>query len=115
MLPKGVKVDSACIAFFDGGSASRVGTAGYVCYKPDGSLWFGAGIMLPAHQCTNNSAELAACTALVEELHKQGGLPDRAESVVLHGDSQLIISFLNRKAKSSTYFLEVQRLRGLLK
>ena len=87
MLPSGVQPESACAAFFDGGSAKRLGTAGYVCFKPDGTLWFGAGLVLPPHQRTNNAAELAACTALVEELHSRGELPGGAQCVVLHGDS----------------------------
>lgn len=115
MLPPDVKPERVCTAFFDGGSAGHVGTAGYVCYAPSGKLWFGAGVKLPTTQHTNNAAELAACTHLLLELQRRGELPESAEGVVMHGDSQLIISYLNRKAKASAYFLEVQKVREILK
>ena len=67
--------------------------------------------MLPPYQCTNNAAELAACTLLLEELQVRGELPEQGECVILHGDSNLIIQYLNKKAKASTYFLEVQHVK----
>ena len=45
--------------YFDGGCSKQVGTTGYIAYREDGSLWFGAGhIVEKVH--TNNEAEFKA-------------------------------------------------------
>ena len=49
MLPPHLKAGKVCAAYFDGGSANKLGTAGYVCYLPSGRVWFGGGELLPPH------------------------------------------------------------------
>lgn len=49
MLPEGVEAHDSYLAYFDGGSANKLGTIGYVVYNEKGELWFGGGRVLPPH------------------------------------------------------------------
>lgn len=64
----GVVPERHCKAYFDGGSRGKVGTTGYIAFLPNGGLWFGAGHLVASFCTTNNEAEMAAMSALLEEI-----------------------------------------------
>jgi ribonuclease HI len=80
-----------CQAFFDGGCAQQQATAGYVVFDSTGKLWFGAGLLLEPQIRTNNGSELHAAIKLLECLADMPQMPNKERSIVIFGDSELII------------------------
>lgn len=81
-------------AFFDGSFKKGLAGGGFVIFGLDGdvvggrSLYFGKG--------TNNLAEAQACEALFEFM---ATLDHLNQSIVIHGDSALIVNFLIGNSK----------------
>ena len=109
-----VPVEGAALCFFDGGAAKQLGTGGTVCYGIDGEWCRGAARWYGADCPTNNTAEVTALCDLMRDLVDQG-VPLGASSIVVFGDSRLVVDFANRVAKpgKSQLFLAVREIEKL--
>ena len=61
-------VEGAASAFFDGGSAGKLGTGGYVCFDSVGDWYTGAALWYGHERATNNKAEASALRDLLVAL-----------------------------------------------
>ena len=91
-------MEGASSSFFDGGSAGKLGTGGYVCFDAVGEWHMGAALWYGKDRATNNEAEAGALRDLLSALMRRG-VPAGVATVVIFGDSRLVIDFANRAAK----------------
>ena len=105
-----------CTAYFDVGVSAHQGVGGYVCFDKNGDLAFGQGAWLGELCPTNKIAVMEALLMLMQSLVEHG-VPGRVDTVLVIGDSQLIVDFANHVARPSKakLFLGVQKLQKLEK
>ena len=105
-----------CTTYFDGGVSAHQGVGGYVCFDENGDLAFGQGAWFGEQCPTSNVVEIEALLMLMQSLVEHG-VPGRADTVLVIGDSQLIIDFANCLAHPSKakLFLGVRKLCELEK
>ena len=82
-----------------------------MCYDENGGLAFGQGAWFGERCLINNIMEMEAFLMLMQSLVEYG-VPGRVDTVLVIGDSQLIIDFSNRLARPSNakLFLGVRKL-----
>ena len=85
-----------------------------MCFDKNGNLAFGQGAWFGEQCPTNNIVGIEALLMLMQSLVKYG-VPRQADTVLVIGDSQLIIDFANHIARplKAKLFLGVQKLREL--
>ena len=97
----GLGVDPAkCLReYFDGGCKVklRLGSRGYLVYKPDRELLLAAAHYFGHKAPTNNVEEARALVDCITSLNKVGW--GNAEGLVITGDSRQIISFMHCTAR----------------
>lgn len=82
--------------YFDGGSAGKQGTGGWIAFDPTGGVvaaharWYGDD------RPTVNSAEMQALEDALQGLLE---MDTQGTPIVVIGDSKLIIDFCNRAAR----------------
>lgn len=92
---RGVDEAAALRVYFDGRSADRKGSGGYIAFAPDGTCLGGAAHYYGAEAGTVNAAELESLRRALQ------WVADRAVEapyVVIYGDSDLTVKFLHRQA-----------------
>ena len=93
----GAAAEGAAIAYFDGGAAGKLGAGGYALFGGDGVCLFGRGSWYATGARTNNKAEASALFDLVTAVSRAP--PEGVRTLVVYGDSRLVVDFMNRAAK----------------
>ena len=94
---KGVDEAKAVRLYFDGRSADKQGSGGYVVFSPSGELLGGAACNYGSEAGTVNAAEMESLLRGIRWLERNRELL-QAPYVVIYGDSDLTVKFLNRQA-----------------
>lgn len=97
---KGVDERAAMRIYFDGRSADKHGSGGFIAFSPEGSCLGGAAYYYGLEAGTVNAAEAESLKRALEWL--EDWLATRgttAPYVVIYGDSDLVVKFLNRQAQ----------------
>ena len=92
----GVNEAAAMRLYFDGRSADKQGSGGFIAFSPEGKLLAGAAYNYGREAGTVNAAELESLKRALTWLVKQ---EVRAPHVVIYGDSDLTVRFINRQAQ----------------
>ncbi len=91
----GVDESSAIRLYFDGRSADKQGSGGFIVFAPDGQVLGGAASNYGTEAGTVNAAEMESLLRGLQWLHHNEEKL-RAPYIVIYGDSDLTIKFLNR-------------------
>ena len=86
-----------CIVTFDGGAAGAQGTGGFLVWGRRAQLWKVAAVWYGSKATTNNVAEGYALLDALEWLATMD--VDRRLTVLVLGDSQLMVDFAMHQAK----------------
>ena len=92
---KGVQEGAAIRMYFDGRSADKRGSGGYIIFAPDGKVLGGAACNYGVEAGTVNAAEMESLLRGLLWLKNNQHLLD-APHIVVYGDSDLTVKFLNR-------------------
>ncbi len=96
--PEAKDVAGAWILNFDGGCRKGMGSGGWILCGPDGRCHAGGGWYYGREGPTNNVAE-AQTMARAVALVKEGGWVEHRGKLLVRGDADLIIKFLNKSAR----------------
>lgn len=96
MTAKGVDESAAMRIYFDGRSADKRGSGGFIAFAPDGSCLGGAAFNYGVEAGTVNAAEMESLARALTWAEQQ---EVQAPCIVIYGDSDLTVKFLNRQAQ----------------
>ena len=96
--PAAVDIEGAWVLHFDGGCKKGLGAGGFTLHSPDGKCHAGGGWYYGRSCPTNNVAE---ATTMVRALQcvRRGPWVEHRGSLVVRGDTNLIISFMTKAAR----------------